>query len=96
MTTGISGLQPTATIATQTVEAILADTKATTGTSGALISAMPTDMMKEATHAAIRIPGGSCRLPIVTITDTPRHRARERDQSPHREYNDEALTSIRR
>jgi len=68
MTTGTSGLQPTAMTATQTTEAILTDTKATTGTSGALLSATPTDTMKETTSAAITITGGSGRLPIVTTT----------------------------
>ena len=65
-----NGLQPTAMIATQTIKAILADTKATTGTSGALMSAMPTGMMKETTSAAITITGGSGRLPIVSTTET--------------------------
>jgi len=69
MTTGTSGLQPTAMIATQTIEAILTDTKATTGTSGAPISAMPTCTMKETTSAPITITGGSGRLPIVTTTE---------------------------
>ena len=57
-------------IATQKIEAILVDTKATTGTSGALLSATPTGTMKETTSATITITDGSGRLPLVTTTKT--------------------------